>query len=543
MVEVLKTTFEDYFPLIERCIKHADFVAIDTEFTGLEKGAKERTSLFDTTEDRYQKLKSSMSEFTITQIGLSAYKRRDKNSYIATTFNFYLYPPTFGPVDARFLVQASSFQFLCKYDFDFNKFVYDGIPYLNQPQTKAVEKYLHSKAMFKGKERSNDVDEEVLQALCSRVAEWLVKSEGDPSAMLEVADEEIPELCHMKSFILRSELRHRFKNLRINILDNEQRTLQISRFAEENDKGDSLAIDTEEDRERLLENLKGFTRVFTLLKGGVPIIGHNMLLDLLLIHDKFYKPLPETCEEFKKNINKIFPCVFDTKHICNTTRQLFRESGLLENSSLGMLYQALSSPAGQQFVIDAPSVVHASESYKDNSRPHEAGYDAYMSGFVFLRLSHILTFFNVKSTEVRPCPFSRYMVELKPYRNKINIIRGHLNHLCLDGPDPPSSRPDLLFVRSKHSSFELHVLQLVRWFSKHGTVDIQITDPHRALVATSNHYCSKDILKAFRNHNKITVTKYNKWRHSPVIRRYIWAGAILSGGACLLALLSSRKKD
>ncbi|OWF52139.1 poly(A)-specific ribonuclease PNLDC1-like [Mizuhopecten yessoensis] len=540
MVEVLKSTFEDYLPLIERSIKSADFIAIDTEFTGLVKSAKERTNLFDTSEERYQKLKKSMSQFTISQLGISTFKRQDKNSYSATTFNFYLYPSSFGPVDVRFLVQASSLQFLCKYDFDFNKFVYEGIPYLNKPQQKAMKNHLHSKALFQAKDRSNDIDERVLQALCFQVAEWLVKTEDDQQAILEVTDEEVPELRFVKSFIVRTELRQRFKNVWINVIEGEQRIIQISKRDEKDINSDT----TKEDMDKLYESLKGFSRVFKMLKGGVPIIGHNMFLDLLLIYDKFHKPLPDTFEAFKTEIQAILPVIFDTKHICNSARnEHFRDSGLLENSSLQMLYQSLSSLAGQQFVIDTPSVVHTSDRYKDESRPHEAGFDAYMSGFVFLRLSHMLTFLNVNSTDVRPCPFRRYRTEMAPYKNKINIIRGNVNHVCLDGPDPPSFRPELLYVQSKHQSHDLHLMQLLKWFSRHGTVDVQITDSQRALVAASNYRCSKEILKAFQNHKMITVTKYNKWKHSPVIRRYLWAGAILSGGACVLALLSSRKKD
>ncbi|XP_060064675.1 poly(A)-specific ribonuclease PNLDC1-like [Ylistrum balloti] len=540
MVEVLKSTFEEHLPLIESSIKSADFIAVDTEFTGLEKSAKERTNLFDTTEERYQKMKCSMSEFTILQIGLSAFRRQSSNSYLATTFNFYLYPPSFGPVDVRFLVQASSFQFLCKYDFDFNKYVYDGIPYLNKPQIFAVKKYLHARAMNNGRQRVNEVDEDVLQAFCSRVAEWLVQTENDQSAVLEVADEEIPELEYVKSFILRAELRERFKNIWISVLEGQQRIVRISKLSKMQMKN---AMENEQDKEKLLDNLKGFTRVFKMLKGGVPIIGHNMFLDLLLMYDKFHEPLPDTFEEFKKEMQNVFPYVYDTKHICNNTRKLYRDSSLINNSSLGMLYQSLSSPEGQQFVIDTPSVVHATDNYKGKSLPHEAGYDAYMCGFVFLRLSHILTFLDVKSTEVRPCRFSRYLTEMKPYRNKINIIRGNVHYVRLDGPDPPSDRTDLLFVQSKDPSYELHPLQLIRWFSRYGTVDVQVTNSQRALVATTHYKCSKDILKAFRSHQNISVTKYNKWKHSPVIRKCMWAGAILSGGACLLALLSSRKKD
>ncbi|GCC39191.1 hypothetical protein chiPu_0022930, partial [Chiloscyllium punctatum] len=48
-----------------------------------------------------------------------------------------------------------------------------------------------------------------------------------------------------------------------------------------------------------------------------------MLLDLMYLHDKFYRPLPESFVEFKTSTHKLFPSVFDTKHISKRTRQEF----------------------------------------------------------------------------------------------------------------------------------------------------------------------------------------------------------------------------
>jgi hypothetical protein len=44
---------------------------------------------------------------------------------------------------------------------------------------------------------------------------------------------------------------------------------------------------------RCLENLLGFTRIFReIVKSKKPILGHNMLMDLMIWYDKFYRPLP-----------------------------------------------------------------------------------------------------------------------------------------------------------------------------------------------------------------------------------------------------------
>ncbi|XP_071152162.1 poly(A)-specific ribonuclease PNLDC1-like, partial [Mytilus edulis] len=154
MVGITKANFEDVFPTVETAIRKAEFIALDAEFTGLQLNKQTKSTLFDTSEERYAKLRRTISNITICQIGVSAFVKDpdSENKYIAHTFNFYLYPPVFGPVDVRFTCQASSLRFLCKYNFDFNKFIYDGISYLNAEQEQQIQQYLDRKDLFQGVE-------------------------------------------------------------------------------------------------------------------------------------------------------------------------------------------------------------------------------------------------------------------------------------------------------------------------------------------------------------------------------------------------------
>lgn len=66
----------------------------------------------------------------------------------------------------------------------------------------------------------------------------------------------------------------------------------------------------------LLEKLLGFSNIIRLLvQYKKPIIGHNLFMDLILLHNQFIGPLPKKYSIFKKNINNMFPEVFDTKYI------------------------------------------------------------------------------------------------------------------------------------------------------------------------------------------------------------------------------------
>jgi len=76
-------------------------------------------------QQRYQKLKTNASSFTISQFGLSAFKwDAEANRHVARTWNIYLFPRTHRWCDRRFSCQASSIEFLTEHHFDFNKFIY-----------------------------------------------------------------------------------------------------------------------------------------------------------------------------------------------------------------------------------------------------------------------------------------------------------------------------------------------------------------------------------------------------------------------------------
>jgi hypothetical protein len=46
------------------------------------------------------------------------------------------------------------------------------------------------------------------------------------------------------------------------------------------------------------------------------------MLDLMFLHDKFFAPIPDDLLEYKVSTNKLFPHIYDTKHLMNTRMQL-----------------------------------------------------------------------------------------------------------------------------------------------------------------------------------------------------------------------------
>ena len=124
-------------------------------------------------------------------------------------------------------------------------------------------------------------------------------------------------------------------------------------------------------------------------------------MDLLFLHEKFYRPLPPKLKEFKKNINRLLPSIFDTKNIIHRERRrLEDELGLnFQTTSLTELFQILDSDKGRFGALYSPAIDYATPGKynADNRIPHEAGYDSYLAGYVFLRLAHLF------ATRVRSC--------------------------------------------------------------------------------------------------------------------------------------------
>jgi hypothetical protein len=57
-----------------RSIKTADFIALDTEFSGLSVDYEDQVNAFDQVEDRYQKLSHNCARMNAFQIGICCFK-------------------------------------------------------------------------------------------------------------------------------------------------------------------------------------------------------------------------------------------------------------------------------------------------------------------------------------------------------------------------------------------------------------------------------------------------------------------------------------
>lgn len=159
----------------------------------------------------------------------------------------------------------------------------------------------------------NIEDEEKFSQNINKVAKWLENSDASEKGLEIHCDNVIQQCC------LQKQLRNYFKKVWTEPKENSILVIKVSAETKEILKEqDNNSLDKE-----IIDYYLGFTKVFKLLVTlKKPIMGHNILLDLMFIYKQFYKPLPKKYSDFKTEINRIFPSVYDTKFISYELRRV-----------------------------------------------------------------------------------------------------------------------------------------------------------------------------------------------------------------------------
>ena len=151
----------------------------------------------------------------------------------------------------------------------------------------------------------------------------------------------------------------------------------------------------------------GFRRIFSMLVNSKkPLIVHNGTLDILFTLAAFQEELPEKYHDCKLLINRLFPIIYDTRFLLERIPGFYDEfDKIAPAKGLKELYDFLKDGSERQIVLGSQF-----EKYYDEKYAHEAGFDAFMTGICFIKLSQK----NIRIEDYKNClPLYKCFFSLK----------------------------------------------------------------------------------------------------------------------------------
>jgi poly(A)-specific ribonuclease len=188
-----------------------------------------------------------------------------------------------------------------------------------------------------------------------------------------------------------------------------------------------------------------------------------MLTDTMQILRQFFSPLPESFEDFRSMTNALFPNILDTKYMASLTP--LKE--LINNTTLGDMDKILDKEPFPKLTLENCA-------YSTNDEKlHEAGYDAFLTGYCYLRMLNYLVSFNSSRQNL-----------VEYYSNKIFLMKCFdITFIDLKNKQDDPKRDNVFYVEFPPTweTQNLHDL-----FSSFGTVFIGWIDDSSAFVALQN---------------------------------------------------------
>eukprot|EP00299_Pterocystis_sp_00344_P018931 c9430_g1_i1.p1 GENE.c9430_g1_i1~~c9430_g1_i1.p1 ORF type:complete len:484 (-),score=110.53 c9430_g1_i1:32-1483(-) len=427
-MDVTLANFEESLKTFEEAVAKSDFVAFDLEFSGLstrpQSFAQREMDKLQMAHNRHQinyaKHRHSVSQLLIMQFGCCPFEWNEaRQSYIARPFNFNIFPDE--SIDKIFNCSVSTFRFLWKNKFDFNKMVGEGVPYLSHHDAEVLR---NRAAQSKLIDTTAIEDKNFIHEQLDSVLDWMSDLPVYGSTLditfsnkfqaLVFSQEIIDRFTQLVAQIAESDYENRRHVVRVTSLDPSQRQAFLNQLIEQ-------AVQAQEDK---LAVSIGFRKCIDVLSRSRLLVGHNMFLDMLHTYDKFFRPLPQELDQFKSEWKNVFPRVIDTKHVAH----LNKSQTELQFTTLPATHAHFCQPPRASISIEFPP---GFERYTSDEFHHEAGFDAYLTGMILANMAAFIT--NRRGQRIDN-------ESLQPFVNRAYLM-GMTEPLNLDGSEVPESIP------------------------------------------------------------------------------------------------------
>lgn len=459
-MKVTMDNFEETLPLVRSAIAECDFMSMDFELSGLfPRTVNTSFTSFDTPQHRYENASQCARTFIPIQFGLCTTKWEATDArYSTQSFTFFIHPHC-GKRGYQFASDLSSLKFLSSQNFDFNTLFAKGIPFLSREKHASIVE-LANEAASEGTKRADmplsDRDRTFVKETLETIKGWLESTETKlqlpacNSFLIRVLYQEIPK--HHPDLTLTHAA----------VEGQKWRAMTLSRLSES--ERTALAEKEEADRVLRQERMGGFRRVVDLMCAAKkPLIGHNALIDLCHFSYYFLGALPESVIEFGQALLDEFPQVIDTKYLAEHLN--------LDNTALGELFS--------EFTKDEASHPTIAPQEDVEEQAHEAGYDAYMTAVIFLKLC-----FRLDEEMDAKSALSFANSKLSPHWNSINLSRMEAN-MRLGQNQENVHVPDNVFHVYNFDK-KVRTSDIFRWFTDFGKPSVNWKDDTSAYVTIND---------------------------------------------------------
>jgi len=309
---------------------------------------------------------SVANRFQMIQLGLCFYTSETAGTYIAHPFNIYLFPEDRPGAESDIALDLDGIKFHKDQKLDFNKWIYEGVPYLNNKQEGILRARINEEQPQEDQEVLNLTAEETKRTntTLNGIKTWW-QSGAKEKFVIQNFNPYLRKYMYQKIGKLYPAL-----NIECKSNGKYSKSLILTMLTAESQK--CLKDAKIKKQLDVIQRKSGAHKIFKLLSELRPVIvGHGVLYDLMFLYRSFSDELPSTLSEFKEKLHDLFPIIYDTMIIL-ADEQVKK---LCPSLKLECVYNTLSKETKME---NTKIVLGNAKTYTEHY--HEAGYDSYITG-------------------------------------------------------------------------------------------------------------------------------------------------------------------